>query len=98
MEALAERVEVLSAQFEALQFRAKDPRDSSMDDSNPKRDIDELFTLLEQLKASKQLKTRDAHEIGTLRDVIQGDKVEVVRKRLTQIYVATTRSWRDAAR
>ena len=59
VEALAERVEWLTTQVSALRLPTKDQTDSSsMEEPDPRKDIDELFSLLEQLRLSKQLRAR----------------------------------------
>ena len=60
--------------------------------------IDQLLEFLRSLEA--KTKARDLHEIDALAEILTARSAEqvhhIVTKRLTIIYAATTRGWRDA--
>ena len=62
-------------------------------EESPEQDIKDLFDHLDQLIKDHKLKSRDIHEIEALKCIFKGDKTEEIRRRLTAIYIATTRSW-----
>ena len=53
-------------------------------------EVEELLALLAELDGAKKVKPRDVHEVTVLKEIYEGDKVAVVRRCLTEIYVATT--------
>ena len=58
---------------------------------------EELIKVLTKLKEQHKVKPRDWHEIGALAAIAHGeDPTETVRQRLTQLYIACTRNWKEA--
>ena len=58
---------------------------------------EELIKILTRLNEQNKIKPRDWHEVEVLIDVARGNNVaEVLRRRLTQIYIASTRLWKEA--
>ena len=59
-------------------------------------DVQDLLQQLSELACNKKLKPRDLHEVKVLKEILDGDKYAVIRRRLTELYVASTRSWKEA--
>ena len=100
---LADRIEDVSARLDRVEQRELLPGYRGMEATGgTDQPTEELIRILmnpltTRLKDQNKIKQRDWHEVEVLVEVAKGNDVaETIRRRLTQLYIAATRSWKEA--
>ena len=95
---LADRIVDVSSRLDRVEQCNLRPSYKAMETAcNLEQQTEELIKILTRLNEQNKIKPRDWHEVEVLIDVARGNDVaEAIRRRLTQIYIAATRSWKEA--